>query len=69
MMMWEYKYFELLDIFNELEDKHELLKKEYMALVDECSNKTERLKHRINKHKDDYNKLLEREQNKGWNEL
>jgi len=59
----------LLANYQDLARRHKLLKHEYMALVEECSKKLRYKETRIKNLKDDYNKLLELEQNKGWNEL
>ena len=46
-----------------------VLRKTYMDVLNDCIDKKHELRKKIKKHKADYNKLLEREQNKGWNEL
>lgn len=53
----------------QLQSEFNVLKKTHMDVINDCIDKKQALRKRNQKLKDDYNKLLEREQNKGWNEL
>ena len=62
--------------YAELEKKYKLLQSEFntlkivhMNVINDCIDKKHELREQVKKLKGDYNDLLDRERNKGWNEL
>ena len=62
--------------FNALEKKYKLLQSEFNILkrvhlnvINDCLETKHQMREKIKKQNADYNKLLNREQNKGWNPI
>ena len=54
---------------NQLQSKYNILKRSHLKFLEESSERRIKDAEKVIKLKQDFNKLLELEQNKGWNEL
>ena len=63
------RYLDLERRFKILQSEYNTLLIVHMNVIDDCIKKKHKLREHTKKIKEDFNKLLHEEQNKGWNDL